>query len=204
VKKPDSNEQKIILASSSAYRQQLLSKLGIDFECDAPSIDETALPDESAQDLVGRLALQKTQAVAKRHPSGLIIGSDQVALHPSGIVGKPIDYQDAIQQLLEVSGSKVSLYTGLVLLDSKTGEYQQTVVPFEVCFRKIDLTMIEAYLELEKPYDCAGSLKAEGLGIWLIEKFVGDDPNTLIGLPLIELISMLTNVGYPFLGNANA
>jgi MAF protein len=203
VKKFDSTEQKIILASSSVYRQQLLSKLRIDFESDAPSIDETALLDESAQDLVARLALQKAQAVAIRHPSALIIGSDQVAVHSSGIVGKPKDHNDAIQQLLEASGSKVSLYTGLVLLDAKTGKYQQTVVPFEVHFRKNDQAIIETYLELEKPYDCTGSLKAEGLGIWLIEKFVGDDPNTLTGLPLIELISMLTKLGYPVFGAAD-
>ena len=203
MKKPDSTEQKLILASSSVYRRQLLAKLGVEFECDAPSIDESALPGELAQGLVLRLALQKAQTVAKRHSFGLIIGSDQVAVHPSGIVGKPENYQQAIHQLLQVSGLKISLYTGLVLLDSKTGEYQQAVIPFDVQFREFDQTIIEAYLKLEKPYDCAGSLKAEGLGIWLIEKFEGNDPNALTGLPLIQLISMLTNWDYPIFGSNN-
>ncbi len=199
----DPIEQKVILASSSVYRRQLLSKLGIDFEYDAPSIDETPLPTESAEDLVLRLALQKAQSVAMRHPTDFIIGSDQVAVHPSGIVGKPKDHNQAVKQLLEVSGSKVKLYTGLVLLNAKTGEYQPAVIPFNVYFRELDQTVIEAYLELEKPYDCAGSLKAEGLGIWLIEKFDGDDLNALIGLPLIQLVSMLTNWGYPVFGTTD-
>ena len=193
-----------MLASSSAYRRQLLTKLGIEFYCDSPAINESALPEESAQNLVTRLALQKAQAVAKRHPSAFIIGSDQVAVHPSGIVGKPENHEHAVQQLQEASGAKIRLYTSLVLLNAQNQEYQQNLVPFDVHFRKLDKATIESYLQLEKPYDCSGSLKAEALGIWLIKKFEGDDPNALTGLPLICLIDMLIQWDYPVFGGTRA
>jgi len=184
---------KLILASSSKYRRELLERLMIPFDVDVPDIDETPRPDEPPEQLVERLAIAKAQAVAKRHGDALIIGSDQVAVHDRQIVGKPYTHERAVEQLRAASGKAVSLYTGLALLNAATGRVQSEVVPFRVVFRRLNDNQIENYLRKERPYHCAGSVKSEGLGVALLERFEGDDPATLIGLPLIRLIRMLEN-----------
>ena len=163
----------------------------VPFETANPDIDETPLKGETPVQLVERLAVAKAQAIAKQYPQALIIGSDQVALHGNDIVGKPITHDKAVAQLQSASGKKIELYTGLALLNSATGRVQSEVVPFTVHFKQLSDAVIEAYLRKEEPYNCAGSVKSEGLGIALLDRFEGDDPNALIGLPLIRLVAML-------------
>lgn len=186
---------RIILASSSPYRRALLERLQIPFEVIAPEIDESARPGEIPQALAKRLAVEKAHKIATHHKSALVIGSDQVAVHDGVIVGKPHTHERAVAQLRKASGRIVALYTGLALINAVTGSIQSEVIPYRVTFRKLDDRTIENYLAKEQPYNCAGSVKSEGLGIALLEKFDGDDPNTLIGLPLIRLIRMLENEG---------
>jgi len=186
---------KLILASSSPFRRELLARLMIPFEVVAPEVDETARPGELPQALVERLAIAKAQAVAAKHPQALIIGSDQVAVHAGEIVGKPITHERAVAQLKTASGKTVTLYTGLALINSATGRVQSEVVPYRVLFRSLSDAQIENYLRKEQPYHCAGSVKSEGLGVALLERFEGEDPATLIGLPLIRLIRMLEHEG---------
>ena len=186
---------KLILASSSVYRRELLSRLMIPFEVDVPDIDETAQPGETPIRLVERLAIAKAQAVATRHPQALVIGSDQVAVHGNTLVGKPRTHERAVEQLRTASGTAVSLYTGLALVNTATGRIQSEVIPFRVVFRHLTEDQIENYLRKEQPYHCAGSVKSEGLGVALLERFEGEDPATLIGLPLIRLVRMLENEG---------
>ena len=186
---------KLILASSSVYRRELLSRLMIPFEVDVPDIDETAQPGETPIRLVERLAIAKAQAVATRHPQALVIGSDQVAVHGNTLVGKPRTHERAVEQLRTASGTAVSLYTGLALINTATGRIQSEVIPFRVVFRHLTEDQIENYLRKEQPYHCAGSVKSEGLGVALLERFEGEDPATLIGLPLIRLVRMLENEG---------
>jgi septum formation protein len=192
----------LILASTSPYRRMLLERLQLPFTTISPEVDETPLADESPQALVQRLAIAKAQAVAARSPNALVIGSDQVAVHDGEIVGKPRDHDHAVMQLRQASGTAVTLYTGLALVNSHTGNIQSEVVPFGVVFRRLSDEQIENYLRKEQPYDCAGSVKSEGLGITLLERFEGDDPNTLIGLPLIRLVRMLENEGVELLNNS--
>lgn len=187
----------LILASSSPFRRELLARLMIPFEVVVPQVDETARPSESPQLLVERLAIAKAQAVAATHPQALVIGSDQVAVHDGEIVGKPHTHERAVTQLQAASGKAVMLYTGLAVVNSMTGRVQSEVVPFRVLFRSLTLDQIENYLRKEQPYQCAGSVKSEGLGVALLERFEGDDPATLIGLPLIRLIRMLEHEGLP-------
>jgi len=146
--------------------------------------------------LVERLAIEKAQEVAQTFPNALIIGSDQVALHGNEIVGKPHTHERAVEQLRTASGKKITLYTGLALINAKTGTVQSDVIPYTVHYKTLSEEVIEAYLRKEQPYNCAGSVRSEGLGIALLERFEGDDPNTLIGLPLIRLIGMLKNEGF--------
>jgi len=186
----------LVLGSTSPFRKEILQKLAIPFETAAPDVDETALENETPQELVRRLAELKAKAVAKTYPEHLIIGSDQVAVVNAKIVGKPGTHEKAIQQLTEASGQTVHFYTGLCLYNSKTDHIQSEVVPFDVVFRDLQPSEIENYLLKEKPYNCAGSFKSEGLGITLFECLQGDDPNTLIGLPLIRLVAMLRNEGF--------
>ncbi|MEN8177630.1 MAG: nucleoside triphosphate pyrophosphatase [Pseudomonadota bacterium] len=193
--KPLSHNLQIVLASTSPFRRELLQKLGIDFSTEAPEVDESPKPDEHSENLVRRLAQLKAKAVANRYPDALIIGSDQVAAISGKILGKPGDHQRAIEQLTLASGKKVTFYTGLSLLNSSTGNLQVCCEPFSVHFRELDSEEIENYLSRERPYNCAGSFKSEGLGITLFRKMEGDDPNSLIGLPLIRLIDMLKNEG---------
>lgn len=187
--------RKLILASSSPYRKELLSRLGLPFSTLSPDVDETPLPGEPPEHLVARLAVAKAQAVADRHPHALVIGSDQVAVHRGSIVGKPGNHDRAVAQLRAASGQSVTLHTGLALVDADSGRTQSEVVPFRVVFRKLNDDQIERYLRKEQPYNCAGSVKSEGLGIALLERFEGEDPNTLIGLPLIRLVAMLEKEG---------
>lgn len=191
---------KIILASTSPYRRTLLERLQIPFETIAPDVDETPLQGETPQQLVERLAVGKAQAVARKAKSALVIGSDQVAVHNGEIIGKPRDHVHAVQQLRAASGNTITLYTGLALVNSDTGTTQSEVVLYRVTFRRLTDEQIETYLRKEQPYDCAGSVKSEGLGIALLQHFEGEDPNTLIGLPLIRLVSMLEQEGVLPLG----
>ena len=188
-------QRKLILASRSPYRKMLLQKLGLAFETIAADIDETPAPNERPDVLVARLALTKARVIAQRHPGSLVIGSDQVAVHGNNIVGKPKNHADAVKQLRTASGKTVSLYTGLALINADSNQTQTEVIPFYITFRTLSDAQIENYLRKDQPYDCAGSVKSEGLGIALLEKFDGEDPNTLIGLPLIRLIKMLENEG---------
>jgi septum formation protein len=191
----------IILASTSPYRRMLLERLQIPFETAAPEVDETPKGNETPQQLVERLAIAKAQAIASKRSNALVIGSDQVAVHDSVIVGKPRDHEHAVEQLRQASGAAVTLYTGLALINCDTGKVQSEVVPYTVLFRELNEEQIENYLRKEQPYDCAGSVKSEGLGIALLERFEGDDPNTLIGLPLIRLVRMLESEGVNLLSS---
>jgi len=186
---------KLILASSSPYRRALLARLKIPFEAISPDVDETPKPGEAPEQMVERLSREKARKVAATHRDALVIGSDQVAVYNGKIVGKPHDHDKAVAQLREASGRTVVLYTGLVLHNAATGKEQCEVLPYRVTFRNLTDELIENYLRKEQPYSCAGSVKSEGLGIALLEKFEGDDPNTLIGLPLIRLVRMLENEG---------
>lgn len=185
----------LVLASSSPFRKALLERLNIPFEVVSPDIDESRHADETARCYVERLAVEKARAVAAQRPHALVIGSDQAAVHDGMIVGKPVDQEDAVRQLLRASGRTVTLHTGVALFNADSNRLQSDVVPYTVYFRNIDRATVERYLEKERPYGCAGSLRAEGLGIALLRKFEGDDPNALIGLPLIRLVDMLHNEG---------
>jgi len=184
----------LVLASSSPYRKQLLDRLGLAFSTVSPDIDETALPGETPDALVERLAEQKARAVGELH-QGLIIGSDQVATIDDDILGKPGNHEKAVAQLTRLSGNRVTFHTGLCLLDTAHHEAQIDVVPFTVQFRELSAAQIERYLHAEQPYSCAGSFKSEGLGITLFEKLLGEDPTALVGLPLVKLTEMLSRAG---------
>ena len=185
----------LVLASTSPYRRMLLEKLGIPFECAAPEVDETPQPGESPRHLVMRLAKEKAQSLAARYPSHLIIGSDQVCVLDGVITGKPHTEENARLQLKKASGNVVTFYTGLALYNSANGHLQTECEPFDVHFRHLSEQEIDNYVRKERPLHCAGSFKSEGLGIVLFERFEGRDPNTLIGLPLMGLIDMLTTWG---------
>lgn len=189
------NSQPLILASTSIYRSQLLSTLQIPFKTAAPDIDETPLPGESAEQTSRRLSQAKAQAVAKVFPDALIIGSDQVALLDGRQIGKPLTHDNAVCQLRAMRGKTVTFYTALTLFNASSGEMQTDVATTQVSFRNLNDDEIERYLKKEQPYHCAGSAKSEGLGIALISRIQGDDPNALIGLPLISLVSMLAKQG---------
>ncbi len=185
----------LVLGSTSPFRKKLLEKLNIPFITASPNIDEAPLANETAQQLVSRLAQAKAKAVASTHPNALIIGSDQVATIEGQIVGKPGCKSKAFEQLMQASGRRVTFYTGLCLYNSYTQKSQLCCEPFHVHFRQLEQAQIERYLDIEQPYNCAGSFKSEGLGIVLFSQLEGHDPNTLIGLPLIRLTDMLANEG---------
>ncbi|MCU6671079.1 Maf-like protein [Enterobacteriaceae bacterium H4N4] len=181
----------LLLASTSPYRRVLLEKLGLPFECAAPNVDESPRPGESPRHLVVRLAQEKAQSLAGRYPDHLIIGSDQVCVLDGEITGKPHTEENARQQLLKARGSIVTFYTGLALYIASTGHLQTECEPFDVHFRHLSEQEIEDYVRKERPLNCAGSFKSEGLGIALFDKLDGRDPNALVGLPLIALCQML-------------
>jgi MAF protein len=190
--------QPLILASTSPFRRALLERLGLPFSVEAPAVDEDRRPDEPPQVLVLRLAEAKAVAVAERHPEAIVIGSDQVACIDDQVLGKPGDRARAIAQLERAAGRTVVFQTGLCVLNAITGRTQTLVEPFRVHFRPLSRRRIEAYVDREQPYDCAGSFKSEGLGIVLFDRLEGDDPSALIGLPLIRLITLLESEGcYP-------
>ncbi|SDW37060.1 Maf family protein [Nitrosomonas oligotropha] len=181
----------IILGSSSIYRKELLQRLQIPFETEHPDVNETPLYGESPEETAMRLAEAKARAVAKTYPHALIIGSDQVAALGNIPLGKPLSHENAVKQLQLVRGKEVVFYTALCLLNSAADRLQSRVIPYHVKFRPLSDQQIENYLCKEQPYHCAGSAKSEGLGIALIERMTGDDPNGLIGLPMIALVDML-------------
>jgi septum formation protein len=186
-------KQTLILASSSEYRRQLLQKLQIPFTSIAPKIDETAYPDEKPHETALRLAQEKARKIGADYPHALVIGCDQVATLDGEQLGKPGNHQNATKQLQKMRGREVVFHSALCLYNAATDSMQAQVVPYLVRFRVLTDAQIENYLAKEQPYQCAGSAKSEGLGIALMERMLGDDPNALIGLPLIKLISMLQN-----------
>lgn len=196
---PHRNQPPLYLASTSVYRQGLLQKLTSNFTAIRPDADETALPGETATALVQRLAEAKARSVAATLSSGLVIGSDQVAVFNNEIIGKPHTIANAEAQLSAFSGQAVTFLTGLTLLNVASGNTQTLVEPFTVHFRKLTRAEISAYIAREQPLDCAGSFKSEGLGISLFDKLEGEDPNSLIGLPLIKLLALLRNEGFNLL-----
>ncbi|MBJ7380104.1 MAG: septum formation protein Maf [Polynucleobacter sp.] len=185
---------KLILASSSIYRRQLLERLQISFEVASPNIDESAFPQEKAKALSLRLAQTKALAIAKLNADAWVIGSDQVAECAGQVIGKPGTHEKALAQLKQMRGANVDFYTALCLMRGEV--CMLTEVSTQVTFRNLPDAVLEAYLQIEKPYDCAGSAKSEGLGIILLEKIHSDDPTALIGLPLIALSQFLRAAGF--------
>ena len=185
----------LVLASTSPFRREILQKLGLPFAAVAPNADESVMQGESPQALVRRLAENKARAVASDWPDALIIGSDQVACIDSEILGKPGNRETAVKQLSQAAGRTVTFYTGLCLFNSSSQRKQVCCDPFKVHFRPLSQDQIGRYLDHEQPFNCAGSFKSEGMGITLFSRLEGDDPNSLIGLPLIRLVEMLGNEG---------
>lgn len=191
--------RRLVLASGSRYRKELLGRLGLGFEVVVPNVDETALAGESAPDTALRLSLLKAKALQPTHGDALIIGSDQVAECGGRIYGKPGNYENAVQQLRELSGKAADFHTAVTVLDAASGNHESRLVPCRIVFRPLAIRLIQNYLRKEQPYDCAGAAKAEGLGIALLQRIQTDDPTALIGLPLIALTGMLERAGLPVL-----
>ena len=189
--------QLLILASSSRYRHELLSRLRIPFDVVAPEVDETPIAGEPPHALASRLALAKAHAVAKLHPDAVVIGSDQAADLHGEPLGKPGNHARAVQQLQRMRGQTVVFQTAVAVVCHATGFEQMEVAAVRVRFRDLSDAEIEAYLQAEQPYDCAGSAKSEGLGIALLDAIDNDDPTALIGLPLIRTCRMLRDAGIP-------
>lgn len=194
------SSRRVVLASTSRYRQGLLERLGMPFECADPQVGEAALPGEAPAATALRLAEAKARAVAIRFPDSLVIGSDQVASCDGARLDKPGNHANAVRQLTLVSGKTAVFDTAVALLDTKSSRLDARVVPCRVTFRSLSAAQIERYLRLEQPYDCAGSAKAEGLGIALIAGMETEDPTSLVGLPLIALCEMLRDAGFDVLG----
>jgi septum formation protein len=186
-------KQTIILASSSEFRRELLQKLEIPFNSISPRVDETPLENEKPHETALRLAQDKAKKIGNDYPHALVIGCDQVATLDGEQLGKPLNHTNATKQLKSMRGREVTFHSALCLYNAATGNMQAEVVPYIVRFRQLSDNQIENYLNKEQPYQCAGSAKSEGLGIALIERMIGEDPNALIGLPLIKLINMLQN-----------
>jgi len=192
---PDPSRPRLVLASTSRYRQELLARLGIPFETAAPGVDESPVAGERPQMLALRLACAKAQAVQAAFPDALIIGCDQTAVVGAALLSKPGTHARAVEQLMLMSGKPVAFFTALCLLNAHTSRCQSAVVPVTLHMRELGIAQIERYLRAERPYDCAGSARIEGLGIALVARLEGDDPNALIGLPLIRLCDMLRSEG---------
>lgn len=191
--------RRLVLASSSTYRRALLSRLGLPFDWCAPDVDEAGLPAEEPEKLVKRLALAKARAVAARFASHLIIGSDQVAVLDGSVIGKPGGCAGAIAQLEASAGRRVSFLTSVCVLDARDGRTESDIVRCEVEFRSLTAAQIAAYVAAERPYDCAGSFKSEGLGIALFKEMDCPDPSALMGLPLIALVRLLGQMDFDVL-----
>ena len=192
---PDSAARPLVLGSTSAYRRELLARLGLPFTVEAPHVDETPLPGEAPADLARRLSAAKANAVAQRHPGAIVIGSDQVADLAGEPLGKPGSHANAVAQLERMSGREVVFQTAVSVVCHASGFAQHDLAPVRVRFRPLDRAGIEAYLLKEQPYDCAGSARSEGLGIALLEAIENDDPTALVGLPLIRTCRMLRAAG---------
>ncbi|MBT8433675.1 MAG: septum formation protein Maf [Gammaproteobacteria bacterium] len=188
-------QAEIILASSSPFRQQLLDRLQLDYECFFPDIDEAIIPGEDASRYVCRLAKSKADRVAVEHPQAVVIGSDQCALLGDKILGKPGSHENALSQLRQAQGKTVVFHSAVCVLNLSAGFSEVEDVVTEVEFRNLSDQQLDRYLRIEKPYQCAGSFKSEGYGSCLFKRIHGDDPTALIGLPLISLTSMLENAG---------
>ncbi len=193
------NSRSVVLGSTSRYRRELLERLRIPFTVSAPDVDETPLPGEAPQALARRLALAKARAVAALHPDAVVIGSDQVADLAGQPLGKPGEHARAVQQLRQMRGQTVIFQTALAVVCLASGYEQVDLAEVRVLFRDLSDAEIEAYLQAEQPYDCAGSAKSEGLGIALLESIDNDDPTALIGLPLIRTARMLRQAGVKLL-----
>ncbi len=194
-------QPRLVLASSSIYRQELLGRLKLPFDAIAPDIDETPRPDEAPAETAMRLAISKATAVASGLSDAIVIGSDQVATLNNEQIGKPGNHANALRQLQKMQGREVIFHTALCVLDTRldaSRRIQQQNVQTLVRFRNLPETELDAYLKIEQPYDCAGSAKNEALGIALIESIQSDDPTALTGLPLIALTSMLRTAGVRF------
>jgi len=185
----------LILASSSQYRRRMLETLGLRFDVRPSEVDESPLPKETPEALAGRLAEAKARAVADRSFAELIVGSDQTAAVNGRFLTKPGDAPHAVEQLQQLSGRTVTFFTGLCLYNSQTDRAQLTVEPYTVMLRKLTGAQIERYVERDEPLDSVGAFRSEGLGIALFERLEGEDPNTLVGLPLIRLVEFLCNEG---------
>ena len=186
---------KIILASSSPYRKELLKRLHLAFMTEPPDIEEQQKAGESVPDMVLRLAEEKARHIAKIYPEALIIGSDQAAECSGTVLGKPGNREIAKEQLAFISNKSLVFHTGLCVLNSETGKMESAVIDYSVTFRDLTEAEIDRYLDKEQPFNCAGSFKSEKFGISLVERMEGDDPTALIGLPLIRLCQMLRNQG---------
>lgn len=184
-----------MLASASPYRRELLARLGLPFTTVAPAIDESPRPEEAPADTALRLAEAKARAAASAHPDALIVGSDQVADFEGVAIGKPRDATHALEQLRAMQGRTIVFHTGLALLDARSSRCRRALVDVASTFRQLGDAALEAYLARDKPYDCAGSVKVEALGIALFTRVASDDPTALIGLPLIRLTDMLIAEG---------
>lgn len=191
--------RRLVLASTSPYRDALLSRLGLRFETAAPVCEETPLPGETPAATALRLAIAKARSLASRFPDALIVGADQVASSGGERLDKPGTHERAARQLRRLSAQSADFQTAVALLDAANGQVQSRVVACRVVFRSLDERCIESYLRREQPYDCAGSAKAEGLGIALIARIDTEDPTALVGLPLIALTEMLERAGLPVL-----
>jgi septum formation protein len=199
-----SHTRRLILASTSPYRRELLKRLLVPFECIAPGVSEDALPHETSARLATRLARLKAEAVAALHQDALVIGSDQVLDCNGESMGKPGDHASAARQLATLSGKSVQFHTAVCVLDGSNGRSAEGVARVDVRFRELTKTSIEQYLALESVSDCAGSAKAEGLGIALLASVASSDPTALIGLPLIMLTDLLNQLNYRVLDAAGA
>lgn len=190
----------LILGSTSRYRRELMTRLNLPFDTDAPQVDETPRPGEAPEALARRLALAKARDVARRHPGAVVIGSDQVADLDGQPLGKPGNHERAVAQLRRMRGRTVIFQTALAVVCLETGFEAQDLAPVRVVFRDLTDAEIESYLRAEQPYDCAGSAKSEGLGIALLERIDNDDPTALVGLPLIRTCRLIRAAGIPVLG----
>ena len=185
----------LVLASTSRYRRELLERLGIPFSVANPGIDEQRRPGEAPEGMAVRLAEAKALSVAHGLRDALVIGCDQVAARNGEVFGKPGTHENALRQLRALSGGTAIFHTAVCVHNAANGRSRTRLVPCAVTFRKLDDPTIERYLRREQPYDCAGSARSEGLGIALIEKIEGEDPNALVGLPLIALVDLLREQG---------
>lgn len=193
----------LILASTSVYRRALLARLGLPFQTAAPGVDETALPGETPAATAWRLAEAKARTVAARHDDALVLGSDQVADLDGVAIGKPLDHAHAVDQLARLSGRSIVFHTAVALVNAANGRCEERLVDVTTKFRPLTRAAIEHYLQRERPYDCAASVKAEALGIAVVESIRSDDPTALVGLPLISVVDLLHAEGVDVLAHRN-